>query len=107
RNPGEAGTSRDRTEAMALCRKLTALEKQAGATPAGAVYTLPTQKQWDDFLADARFDDAVTSRSAFLSSTAEVGSTHAPNQYGLFDVLGNVWEWCQDGAAPQEKVLKG
>ncbi len=107
RNPRQPVETVDWNEAMDFCRKLTALETQAGTTPAGGLYTLPTQKQWDDLLADARFDDAVTSRSAFLSSTAEVGSTHAPNKYGLFDVLGNVWEWCQDGATPQEKVLKG
>ncbi len=107
RNPRQPVESVSWNEARDFCRKLTELEKQTGRTPAGAVYTLPTQKQWDDFLADARFEDAVTSRSAFLASTAEVGSTHAPNKYGLFDVLGNVWEWCQDGAAPQEKVLKG
>jgi hypothetical protein len=107
RNPRQPVESVNWIEAMDFCRKLTELERQAGTTPAGAVYTLPTQKQWDDFLADARFDDAVTSRSVFLSSTAEVGSTHLPNKYGLFDVLGNVWEWCQDGAAPQVKVLKG
>ncbi|MDB6066618.1 MAG: hypothetical protein JWR26_2826 [Pedosphaera sp.] len=94
-------------EAIDFCRKLSAREQAFKTTGSAAIYTLPTLKQWDFFLADARFEDSVTSRIIPQKSPARVGSTGIPNKNGLFDVLGNVWEWCLDETAPDERALRG
>lgn len=81
--------------AMAFCEKLTQYERKAGKLPPGYHYSLPTESQWELFSADADIDQAPMSRSTTLSSTQNVGASE-PNKYGLYDTLGNVWEWCLD-----------
>ncbi len=82
-------------EAVAFCEKLTAREQAAGRLPAGFVYTLPTDAQWDEFAAGTDLHDAAISLDRRRESTEPVGS-HPANPLGLYDVAGNVWEWCRD-----------
>jgi formylglycine-generating enzyme required for sulfatase activity len=93
-------------KAIEFCRALTGREKQAGMLPEGFVYGLPTASQWDYFLADARFEDSVTSRGVLNATPAVVGSGSKPNKYGLWDVLGNVWEFCAESTG-KDRIAKG
>lgn len=63
---------------------------------------LPTEAEWE-YAARAGttgetygpLDQIAWYRANSSSSTHPVGQK-APNSFGLYDMLGNVWEWCQD-----------
>ncbi len=82
-------------DAKRFCEKLSIDERSRGTLPKGFVYDLPTDREWSVFVGGAQLEDAVTSRLGQLEGTADVGTSQA-NEYGLFDVRGNVWEWCDD-----------
>jgi formylglycine-generating enzyme required for sulfatase activity len=82
-------------DAEAFCTRLTAREQAAGRLPRDLVYELPTDAQWDAFAAGASLESAVTSLKSEHASTEPVGSRPA-SPLGLYDVLGNVWQWCRD-----------
>ncbi len=97
-------------QATDFCTRLTEIELAAGKLPAGYRYALPTEAQWNNFVGDANYDSAILAlgNSIAPASTADVG-TGDPNQFGLYDVLGNVWEWCQDNydAQGRTRTMRG
>jgi formylglycine-generating enzyme required for sulfatase activity/serine/threonine protein kinase len=100
-------------EALAFCRKLSEMpaERQRGRR-----YRLPTEAEWEHacradgesqpfhfggslVCTQANFDGrhpyCGSGRGDFLGRTSAVGSYPA-NVWGLYDMHGNIWEWCSD-----------
>ncbi|MBQ7590553.1 MAG: SUMF1/EgtB/PvdO family nonheme iron enzyme [Verrucomicrobia bacterium] len=100
-------------DAVSFCEKLTAQEKKAGRLPQGYEYTLPTEAQWE-YACRAGTTTALNSGKDLsdrneCSEMDEVGwygrnsgdTTHPvgqkkPNNWGLYDMHGNIYEWCLD-----------
>ena len=123
RNPVEQVSWED---AMAFCKKLTEREFLAGRLPAGWRYTLPTEAQWeyacragtrsafhygnrlDSRMAnfDGNYPYGGASTGEYRNKTVAVGSFQS-NAWGLYDMHGNVWEWCSDryGDYPSGSVV--
>jgi formylglycine-generating enzyme required for sulfatase activity len=98
--------------AVAFCRKLSETNEEGRQ---GRLYRLPTEAEWEYACraggekpfhfgtslnaTQANFDGTQpygrTSVGPYLKRPTAVGS-YPPNDFGLFDMHGNVWEWCQD-----------
>jgi formylglycine-generating enzyme required for sulfatase activity len=74
--------------------------------PDGFYYTLPTEDEWENLMADAGLDSAVTSAGGNRSGTAPVGSMK-PNSLGLYDMRGNVSQWTLGDSSKPYRVLRG
>lgn len=89
-------------DAMKACALLTERERAAGRLPAGYEFTLPTEAQWEYACrAGTTGDYARDPASSAWFDLNSAGSTHpvatkAPNPWGLYDMAGNVLEWCFD-----------
>jgi formylglycine-generating enzyme required for sulfatase activity len=83
-------------DAVAFCKRLSEMT--------GRTYRLPSEAQWE-YAARAGtttpfyFGETITSELANynynIKETTDVGS-FPPNAFGLYDMHGNVWEWCAD-----------
>ena len=90
-------------DAVEFCRKLSEQE--------GVEYRLPTEAQWEYACRAGTttvfsFGDDVSKlgqHAWYKNNTLDLNKTYAhrvgqklPNPWGLYDMHGNVWEWCQD-----------
>ena len=102
-------------DATKFCKKLTALEHKAGNLPGNQTYRLPTEAEWEcacraGTTTAYSFGDDELSLGDYAwyddNSDSELHevATKKPNPWGLFDMHGNVYEWCEDW---YEKSLSG
>ncbi|MBL8616772.1 MAG: SUMF1/EgtB/PvdO family nonheme iron enzyme [Deltaproteobacteria bacterium] len=103
-------------DAVHFTRRLAAL-RPSGALDDGLVFQLPSEAQWEHACragtttptyapAGKGLDHIAWTTSNAKHSTHRVGQL-LPNAWGLFDTLGNVWEWCADARRSWDEPYPG
>jgi hypothetical protein len=125
-------------DAKRFCVWLTEKERREGKLSAASQYRLPTDSEWSWAIGIGDLEESGTPRDKgrklkdiypwgtewppprgagnydpslgtdSFDYTSPVGS-FAANEQGLFDLGGNVWEWCEDflNGVSDERVLRG
>lgn len=121
-------------DAIAFCGWLTETERKAGRLETGKKYRLPTDAEWSCAVGIGGREHGATAKEKAGSLknvypwgsewpppigvgnydpfwgtdeydwTSPVGS-FAPNVFGLYDMGGNVWEWCLDWDYGERKQI--
>ena len=113
---GQAGLTKCYTcsgsKASVTCQETAATKGKGIYTCTG--YRLPTEAEWEyayrSESTTAFYNGDISSCSGTDSNAGKIGwysansgtTTHPmgkkdPNKWGLYDMAGNVWEWCHDG----------
>lgn len=103
-------------QANEYCHKLTQLDHDAGVLADDWEYRLPTEAEWEYACragsSEPRHGEPldVSWHHANADHKPHVVGHKTPNAWGFHDMLGNVWEWCQDWfykANPSRSVRGG
>ena len=108
-------------DAQAFCAWLTQKERREGRLSEQQSYRLPREVEWNRAVGNGKYPwgkqwpppSGAGNYAASLGvdnyvNTSPVASFEA-NQHGLYDMGGNVWQWCEDwyDSEQRNRVLRG
>lgn len=106
RGPDRPVENVSRNDVQRFLIELNRIEREAGRLPLGYAYALPSESQWEYAARAGSAEEAPAEVEAVGwfagNSGGETRSVRrkAANKWGLYDMLGNVWEWCLDTKEP-------